>query len=98
MILHLVAKSPVDEALFDRIADNDGVLLQSANVWWASADHIGAASIRQLQKRWVKIYLLNDDLQLFGLAEQQLLADVQVLTMPQMVELTIAYPVIKTWR
>jgi sulfur relay protein TusB/DsrH len=98
MILHLVAKSPVDVVLFERIGEGDGVLLQSANVWLASSTHFAAKNIRQLQNRSVQIYVLSDDVQLFGLAGQSLLQDVQVITLQRLVELTIHYPVIKTWR
>ncbi len=98
MILHLLAKSPVENALFDRMGRGDGILLQSANVWLASKEHHGAETMQRLQRQLIKIYVLIDDLQLFGLDEQQLLSDVQVISMEQMVELTISYSVIKTWR
>ncbi len=98
MILHFWLKSPVDDALFARVGSGDGVLLQAANVWMASQGHQAIEKIQRLQRHTSRIYVLDDDLKLFGLAEQQLLKEVQVLSMRQMVELTISYSVIKTWR
>ncbi len=98
MILHLLAKSPIESVFFDRLGEGDGVLLQSANIWLAGKGHQMAEKIQQLLVQQIRVYVLSEDLELFGLAGQQLLAGVQIIDMRQMVDLTISYSVVKTWR
>ncbi len=96
-MLHLIMQTPLDVAVLERIASGDGIVLMYDNVWLACLENQWQEKIRHLQQQLCKVYVLSDDVSLFGVSKDKLLADVDVIDRPQWVTLTTQYSVIKTW-
>jgi len=96
-MLHLIMQTPLESAVLDRIASGDGMVLMHANVWMACLESQWQDKICHLQQQLCKVYVLSDDLSLFGVSKDKLLAGVEIIDMQQWVALTTEHTVIKTW-
>jgi tRNA 2-thiouridine synthesizing protein B len=96
-MLHLLAETALSQAVVERIADSDDVVLQGGVVWAAFSGHIDNAKLAQLLARDCKVYALKDVLSMQGISHHQLLAGVEAINYSVLVELTVKNPVIHTW-
>ncbi len=96
-MLHLIMQTPLESAVLERIASGDGIVLMHANVWMACQQNQWQEKIQNLQQQCCNVYVLSDDIKLFGISEDRLLADVEIIDRQQWVALTTQHAVIKTW-
>lgn len=96
-MLHLIAESTLSQALVERIAGEDDVVLQAGSVWAAFAGHSDNAKLSGLLAKGCHVYALSDVLAMNGIGHRQLLAGVAPIDYAQLVELTVKNPVIHTW-
>lgn len=96
-MLHLIADSFLSQALVERIASKDSVVLQAGSVWAATAGHQDNTQLNQLLSQGCDVYVLKDVLAMQGIDQQKLLPGVQAIDYPGLVELTVKHPVIHTW-
>ena len=97
-MLHLIAEAALSEAVVERIAACDDVVLQGGVVWAAFSGHHGNTRITQLLARDCRLYVLSDMLAKHGIGHQQVLAGVEIIDYSALVDLTVKNPVIHTWR
>ncbi|MBS4051548.1 MAG: hypothetical protein KGZ69_10130 [Methylomonas sp.] len=96
-MLHLIAESTLSQALVERIAGGDDVVLQAGTVWAAFAGHRDNAKLSGLLAKGCHVYALSDVLAMNGIGHRQLLAGVVPIDYAQFVGLTVKNPVIHTW-
>lgn len=96
-MLHLIAESTLSQALVERIAGGDDVVLQAGTVWAAFTGHRDNAKLSGLLAKGCHVYALNDVLAMNGILDQQLLTGVVPIDYAQFVGLTVKNPVIHTW-
>ncbi len=97
-MLHLIFRSPVDLAVIARIGNGDDVVFQEAAVWNAMGGHVLNTHFNQLMDKACHLYVLQDELDVSGISQEQLLAGVLVIDYSGLVELTVNNKAIKTWR
>ncbi len=97
-MVHLIFRSPIDLAVIARIGNGDDVVFHEAAVWNAMTGHTLNAYFKQLMEKTCRLYVLQDDLEVTGIAQAKLLAGVLVIEYSGLVELTVKNKVIKTWR
>lgn len=96
-MLHQLALPAITDALVERIAANDAVLLQHASVWAIWKGHQDNLKIQRLQDKGCQLYVLQDNLRSFGINPDQILAGIALIDYPAWVALTVENPVIMTW-
>ncbi len=97
-MLHLIAENRLPQAIADRIAAGDDVMLQAGAIWAAFEGHEDSPRLNELMGRGCRIYALRDLLAAAGIGEDRLLQGVQAIDYAAFVELTVKNPVIQTWR
>ncbi|MGZ5000302.1 MAG: DsrH/TusB family sulfur relay protein [Methylomonas sp.] len=96
-MLHLISQSPLQQAIVDRIAGGDDVVLQQGVVWAALRGHADNAKLLQLLGQSCQVYVLSKILEVNGIDVAQVLNGVNIIDYPGLVELTVKNPVIHTW-
>lgn len=96
-MLHLISESSLSQAVVERIAAGDDVVLQSGGVWAAFSGHQDNVRVEQLLTRGCKVFALQDVLSMNGIGDQQLMPGVESIDYPELVALTVKNPVIHTW-
>lgn len=96
-MLHLIAEATLSQAVIERIAAGDDVVLQAGAVWAAFLGHRDNAQLKQLLLQGCDVYALSDVLSTHGISQERLLAGVQVIDYSTLVALTVKNPVIHTW-
>lgn len=96
-MLHLIADSFLSQALVERIASDDGVVLQAGSAWAAYTGHQDNMQLNRLLSQGCGVYVLQDVLAMLGIDRQKLLPGVQTIDYPGLVALTVKHPVIHTW-
>ncbi len=97
-MLHLIAEDSLSQAVVERIAAGDDVVLQAGSIWSALIGHQDNCNIDALLLKPCQVYAMQDLLQANGMTGGQLLNGVVVIDYPELVELTVNNPVIHTWR
>jgi len=95
-MLHLVSQA-LQQAIVERIAAGDDVVLQQVSVWAALNGHADNAKLLQLFALPSQVYVLREMLEVNGIETSRLLAGVKVIDYPGLVDLTVKNPVIHTW-
>jgi len=96
-MLHLIAENSLSQAVAERIARGDDVILQAGVVWAAYIGHRDNDKLSALLAAGCRVYALQDVLAMSGIARQDLLEGVQAIDYPMFVALTEQNPVIHTW-
>jgi len=96
-MLHLVSQASLTQALVERIAAGDDVVLQAGSVWAAFSGHQDNLKLKQMLARHCRIYALNDQLSMNGISDCQLLTGVESIDYAELVALTVKNLVINTW-
>lgn len=96
-MLHLVIEKTLSQAVVDRIAAGDDVILQGGAVWAAYSGHADNGKLQQLIKHGSSVFAMQDMLAVSGIAVKQLLPGVAAIDYAEFVELTVKNPQIQTW-
>lgn len=96
-MLHLFADRLLSGVMVERMAAGDDAVLQGGLVWAAFAGHQDNSIVQQLVMRGCNIFVLKDQLSMYGIAAHQLLSGVDAIDYAQLVELTVKNTVIHTW-
>ncbi len=97
-MLHLIVQGSVDKVFVERLGVGDDIVLQQSAVFVIAQGHDKNALILRALQKACSVYVLKDELDLFGLLEEQILSDVKVIDYSNLVELTVKHKAIKTWR
>lgn len=96
-MLHLISQLGLPQAVVERVAAGDDVLLQQSNVWSAVTGHDDNHKLQYLLSLPCRVYVLQELLAVNGILPQQLLTGVQVTDYPGFVALTVDNPAICSW-
>lgn len=96
-MLHLISDSYLAQAVVERIAGHDDVVLQAGSAWATYTGHQDNAQLIQLLSQGSGVYVLKDVLAMQGIDLQNLLPGVQAIDYQGLVELTVKHSVIHTW-
>ena len=96
-MLHLVSETRILNALSGRVASGDALVLQQTAVWAALAGGTEAELINKLLVQPVSCYVLRDMLIINGIAEPDLIQEIQVIDYAGLVQLTEQHATIQTW-
>ena len=95
-MLHLIAQSPIDMAIFQRLGAGDDVLFLDKAVLnllqQGSLNTVLTALLTQHQ-----LYALADDLEVRGISSAELLKGIKAIDYAGFVNLTVKNPLIQTW-
>lgn len=95
-MLHLIFHTPVDSGLLQRIGSEDAIVFMDNAVLCLLKHSIFSKVLSNLTHH--SCYALLEDLQIRGINPQELsAADIQIINYPQLVDLTVANPVIQSW-
>ncbi len=96
-MLHLLSQPPLQQALIERIADGDDVVLQQAMVWSAFTGHADNSKLLQLLARQCRVFVMQEMLTVNGIENSQILAGVDIIDYAFLVDLTVKNPVVHSW-
>lgn len=94
-MLHLIFHSPVDPVIFERITPEDNVVFMDNAVLVLLQGGKLSKTIENLSD--YSFYALFEDLHIRGIQTSELIAGIQAISYPQLVELTVANPLIQSW-
>ena len=95
-MLHLISQSPIELAILERIAHGDAVVcLDNAVLNLLQAGRLSTALTRLLATS--RIYVLQTDIALRGIAVEELLSGIEVIGYSELVSLTVDNPHIQSW-
>lgn len=95
-MLHIITTSAGQALIFERTGKGDAVLFIEDAVLCLHKNRPDAKDLLS-HCQLLDCYALAADLQLRGLAQEQLVTGVALLDYPGFVDLTVAHDVIKTW-
>ena len=96
-MLHLIFQSPIGLAVIERIDGGDDVVFQECAVWHVMRGHVLNTQLSHLMDQAIRLHVLQDELEVNGIGQEQLLAGVVAIDYSGLVELTVNNKVIKTW-
>lgn len=96
-MLHILACAELNQILVERIAAGSAVLLQQSSIWALLPRHQNHLCLQALLNKSCRVYVLEDDLKLNGLAELSPDTGVQTIDYAGWVALTVEHEVIHTW-
>jgi tRNA 2-thiouridine synthesizing protein B len=95
-MLHLVFQSPIEIAILERIDSGDDVVfLENSVLRILQKGHL-SASLTQLLKQ-SRLYVLANDIEIRGIAANELVNGIEVIDYPELVSLTVKNPLIQSW-
>jgi tRNA 2-thiouridine synthesizing protein B len=95
-MLHLIAQSPIDMAIFQRLGAGDDVLfLDKAVLNLLQKGYLSTVLTTLLAQH--QLYVLSDDLELRGISPSELLMGLNIIDYSGFVDLTVKNPLIQTW-
>ncbi len=95
-MLHIIAKSPIQSSVLERIDAGDSVLFIRSAVQELLRDGTLSERLCELQKK-CDLAALTTDLQARGIFPEELLEGISVIDYPDFVELTIKHSLIQSW-
>lgn len=96
-MLHLLFKSPLAEAVIERIASGDDVVLMDAAVCAALSGHQDNLLLQRLLVAGCRVYALQEMLLVQGIELESVLPGVESVDYGGLVELTVANAAIHSW-
>lgn len=95
-MLHLVFQSPVESIVLDRIGSGDVVaFLESAVFSVLRNGRLADVLTEKLNSN--RLYVLSEDMAIRGIYEAELVAGLEVIDYPRLVNLTVENPLITSW-
>jgi tRNA 2-thiouridine synthesizing protein B len=95
-VLHLVSQSPIETALFQRVAAGDAlVFLDNAVLRLLQHSDLNQPLSALLKNH--RLYVLADTLAVRGINAEELLQGISIIDYPQLVALTVQHSVIQSW-
>jgi len=95
-MLHLIAQSPIDTAIFQRLGAGDDLLfLDKAVLNLLQKGQLNKTLTALLAQH--QLYALADDLEVRGIRAAELLKGIIAIDYAGFVELTVSNPLIQTW-
>jgi sulfur relay protein TusB/DsrH len=95
-VLHLISQSLSDPSVLQRIAPDDAVLFMR-NAVFGLLRHGRWAEQLQCLQRQCRLYVLQPDLEVRGIAVETLVAGIEPVDYNGFVALTVAHPAICSW-
>jgi tRNA 2-thiouridine synthesizing protein B len=96
-MLHLIFQSPVDIATLERMASGDvAVFLESAVFGVLQKGKLADALSNKINSN--RLCVLSEDMAARGILEPELVAGLEVIDYPGLVNLTVENPLIASWR
>jgi tRNA 2-thiouridine synthesizing protein B len=95
-MLHLISQATVDDAILQRIGCGDIVVLLDGAVLKTLSQGGSASAFLILLVR-ARCCVLVEHLQLYGIAEADLVEGIEVIDYAGLVNLTLAEPLIQSW-
>lgn len=96
-MLHLVSDASLTQAVVERVAVGDDVLLFAGSVWAVYVGHRDNAKVLQMLEQQCSVCVLYDVLTANGMEIDRLLPGIKVIDYSAFVNLTVDNPVIHTW-
>lgn len=96
-MLHLVSAPTLSLEVVERTARGDDIVLQHGSLWAAVKGHADNDKLLSLQGGACQIFVLQEMLAVDGIEMSRLLAGVNIIDYPGLVELSVKNPVIHTW-
>ena len=95
-MLHLIFQSPIDSAVLERMADGDvAVFMESAVLGVLQTARQANVLADKLNSN--RLCVLAEDMLTRGILESELLAGLEVIDYPGLVQLTVEHPLISSW-
>ncbi len=94
-MLHLIFQSPVDPVIFERITPEDSVVFMNNAVLGLLENGKLTQVLRNLSH--YHFYALTEDMQIRGIKTTELYTGIKAINYAQLVELTVANPLIQSW-
>jgi tRNA 2-thiouridine synthesizing protein B len=95
-VLHLISQSPIETALFERVAVGDElVFLDNAVLRLLQHGDLNKTLSALLKNH--QLYVLADTLAVRGISAEELLQGINIIDYPQLVALTVQHSVIQSW-
>lgn len=98
MMLHLIFQAPLEDAVLERVEQGDALVFMERAVWNALNGHKMQAGLKKLQAKYCQCYVMRQDVEVNGIAPQQLTDKVMVIDYSDLVALTIESRIVTTWR
>lgn len=95
-MLHIIAKSPVEPRMLERIDAGDTVLFIRSAVFAVMSGNILRERLKTMSIQ-NQLFVLSPDLIARGILAEELLEGIGIIDYSDFVELTIEYPVINSW-
>lgn len=96
-MLHLLSENSLSQAIADRIAAKDVLVLLGNSIWAAYSGHADNGKLTALLSRGCQVTVMADALTASGIELPKLLTGVDVIDYPALVELSVAHHPIHTW-
>lgn len=96
-MLHLLSENSLSQAVVERIDAGDTLVLMSASIWAAHNGHADNGKLSELLARGCKVGVMEDALAASGIEPSKLLAGIEIVDYPGLVELTVKHHPIHTW-
>jgi len=95
-MLHIIAKSPVESHMLDRIDAGDTVLFIRSAVIVLLSEHVLRERLKKMMMQ-SQMCVLSPDLLARGILPEELLDGIEIIDYTDFVELTIEHAVIHSW-
>lgn len=95
-MLHIIAKSPIEPLMLDRIDAGDAVLFIRSAVLVLLSGNILRERLKTMSIQ-NQLFTLSPDLAARGISAGELLEGIRIIDYADFVELTIEHPVINSW-
>jgi tRNA 2-thiouridine synthesizing protein B len=95
-VLHLISQSPIETALFERVAVGDELVFLD-NAVLRLLQHGELNQILSALLKNHQLYVLADTLAVRGISAEELLQGISVIDYLQLVALTVQHSVIQSW-
>jgi sulfur relay protein TusB/DsrH len=96
-MLHIIAKSPIQASILERIDAGDSVLFIRSAVQELSSNGALSEQLNKLLQNQSNLAALTTDLQARGILPEQLVEGISIIDYPVFVELTIEHSLIQSW-
>jgi tRNA 2-thiouridine synthesizing protein B len=95
-VLHLISQSPIENAIFERVATGDELVFLDNAVLRLLQQGELQQTLSVLLKTH-SLYVLSDTLAVCGIHPEELLQGINTIDYPQLVALIVKHPVIQSW-
>lgn len=97
-MLHLIFQSSIDDSVLQRIEKGDDVVFYENAVFRLYDGSQLTAELQKMLANGVYFHVLNDELEVRGIVENELISGVSIINYSGLVDLTEKNKVVLTWR